>query len=920
MMLAVGSTVGPFAITAPLGKGGMGEVWRARDTRLGRDVAIKAMSAEFAGDLDRLARFEREAKVLASLNHPNVAALYGIEHTAGQQFLVLELVEGETLADRVARGPVPLSEALLIAIQIAEAIEAAHDKDIIHRDLKPANVKLTPEGRVKVLDFGLAKAFESATGDSNVLNSPTLSLAATAQGVILGTAAYMSPEQARGQVVDQRADIWAFGCVVYEMLTGHHAYRGDHLSDILASVLAREPDYTELPASTSPRLKSALTRCLDKNPKRRWQAIGDLRVELEQIAADPMAGIAPVGPVAGRPSFRVVAFSALAAATVAAAATWALKPAPQQSTLLMRFDVEAPPAPAWRGMGRSVLAFSPDGRHFAYNTINGVVIRSMDTLTARVIPGSEPAVTSIFFSPDGQWLAYWLPSARALQKISINGGSAVTIGPASDSPFGTSWGTDNNILFTQPDGISRVSADGGTPEVVIKYDASTAVSSPSLLPDGKTILYSRTRGNGPTRWDRAEIVAQQPGQEATVVVQGGSSPVYVATGHLIYAVGDALFAAPFDASGLRITGGRVPVVSNVQRANIPGTNSDAANFGISTAGTLVYVNTFSASATAESVLAIVDRVSGVIKPLALPKASYRSPRVAPDGRRVAVESASEANQSVIWVYDLSGSSAIRQLTQVGSSSRPVWSPDGKRIAYGLLSDKAGGIFWQLADGSGLPERLTTAEDGVQEVPESFSPDGRVLSFARIKLPPGQATWGLATLRLDTPDRKPQTFFDLPNSNEFGSSFSPDGKWIAYASNASQEPNGQPTTFAIYLQPFPPTGVRYPISQTGGAWPIWSSGGRELLYRLNIGEAGPPKINSVTIATNPAPVFSAERALPVQGFLPVSFYREYDIFPNGRELVMVFPPSQATNTAPPNSHIHTVVNWTEELKARVPSGR
>src|SRR6185436_6330254 len=290
MTLAAGASLGSYSITGPLGKGGMGEVWLARDGRLGRDVAIKVMPAEFATDPDRLARFEREAKVLASLNHPNIAAIYGVEQASGQQFLVLELVDGDTLAERIARGPIPIDDAVKLAIQIAEGVEAAHEKDIVHRDLKPANIKLTTDGKIKVLDFGLAKAFEGSASEPSVFNSPTLSLAATAQGVILGTAAYMSPEQARGQMVDRRTDIWAFGCVLFEMLTGRHAFRGDHVSDILASVLAREPEYTDLPASLRPRLKDALRRCFEKNPKRRWQAIGDLRVELEQILADPAAG------------------------------------------------------------------------------------------------------------------------------------------------------------------------------------------------------------------------------------------------------------------------------------------------------------------------------------------------------------------------------------------------------------------------------------------------------------------------------------------------------------------------------------------------------------------------------------------------------------------------------------------------------
>ncbi|HTM03667.1 MAG TPA: protein kinase [Vicinamibacterales bacterium] len=919
MTLSAGSNLGPYTVTGPLGRGGMGEVWRARDGRLGRDVAIKALPSEFGGDPDRLVRFEREARVLASLNHANIAAIYGIEQVRGQQFLVLELVEGETLAERIARGAMPLVDAMPLAVQIADAIEAAHEKDIIHRDLKPANIKLTPDGRVKVLDFGLAKAFDGSSSEPNVFNSPTLSLAATAQGVILGTAAYMSPEQARGQAIDRRTDIWAFGCVLYEMLTGRHAFRGEHVSDILASVLAREPEFMDLPPSVPPRLKAALARCLDKNPKRRWQAIGDVRMELEQIAADPTAGVMPTVASTAPRSLTALVSTAVAAAVIAAAVAWTMKPAPPQSRPLVRFDLEGPPPQAFRSTSRPVIALSPDGRYVAYNTISGVLLRPMDTLTPRLVPltASGAGMLNMVFSPDGEWLAYWSPTTASLQKIPINGGAAVTIAPAPADPFGISWGRDNNILFTQPDGIHRVSANGGTPEVLLAKPGTESVSSPSLLPDGTTILYSMTRGTGATRWDQAEIIAQQPGGDPKTVLRGGSSPVYVPTGHIVYAVGDVLFAVPFDAAALQVTGGPVPIVSGVQRAAGPATDSDAANFGISATGSLVYLNSVTGSAAADTTVGIAGR-DGVVKPLALPKGTYRSPRVSPDGRRLAVETVTDSNQNIIWVYDLSGTSAIRRLTEDGNASRPVWSPDGKRIAYGLLANKGGGIFWQLADGSGLPERLTTAEDGVNEVPESFSPDGKVLSFARIQLPASQASWGLFTLRLDTAERKPELFFDLPTSNEFGSAFSPDGKWIAYASNASPVANGQPSAFAIYLQPYPPTGVKYPISQSGGAWPIWSSGGRELLYRLNVGDAGPPKINSVAIATTPAPVFTSEKALPIQGFLPVAFYREYDVLPNGRQMVMVFPATRTAPAAPANTHIHTVLNWTEELKARVPT--
>ncbi len=549
LSLSRGATLGNYEVSVLLGKGGMGEVWRASDTRLGRDVAIKTLPPEFSEDVDRLSRFEREAKVLASLNHPHIAAIYGLEASAGTRFLVLELVDGETVADLLKRGPLSMPEALRLALQIAEGIEAAHEKGIVHRDLKPANIKVTADGRVKVLDFGLAKAFHAETGD--VGNSPTLSMTATAQGVVLGTAAYMAPEQARGQAVDHRADIWAFGCVLFEMLTARPTFRGDLVSDILASVLVREPEFAELPPTIAPRLRETLQRCLEKNPKRRWQAVGDLRVELERILANPNEGLAQAASVASTPRAGVKAVLpyAAAAAIVAGAGAWLLKPNPApEPRPLVRFEFEVPQDaanPAFRATGRPVLAFSPDGRHFAYNTPRGMFLRSMDTLTSRLIPGTEPGLTSPFFSPDGEWLAFWSNDASGLQKIAISGGAPVTIGPATN-PFGARWGRDGQILFGQSEGIKRVSANGGSPELVIASKDGEVIYGPSLLPDGKTILYTLTRVAGGTRWDQAEVIAQEPGSEPKVLIRGGSDAVYVATGHLVYAVGNVLYAIAFD--------------------------------------------------------------------------------------------------------------------------------------------------------------------------------------------------------------------------------------------------------------------------------------------------------------------------------------------------------------------------------------
>jgi serine/threonine-protein kinase len=464
MPVQPGTSLGNYDVLSAIGRGGMGEVWRARDKKLGREIAIKTLPEQFAGDTERLARFEREARLLASLNHPNIASVYGLEEVSDTRFIVLELVEGETLAEILQRGPMATEGALKLALQIALAIEAAHEKGVIHRDLKPANIKVTPDGKVKVLDFGLAKAFESDPSNSNLSNSPTISMAATAKGLILGTAAYMSPEQARGTTVDSRTDIWAFGCVLYEMLTARQAFRGEMVSDILASVLAREPDFTIFPTGVHPRVRELIQRCLEKDPKRRRQAIGDVRVEIERMVASGEFAASSQAAAAATPkaTLRLLPWM-LAAAVVAAVAVWVLKPAPPpEPRPIVRFEYQllAGLPQQFRATGRPIVASSPDGRHFVYNVVGGLFLRSMDSLSARVIPGTENTLMSPFFSPDGDWVGYFVPDAQGpggIRKIAISGGAPVTICPATN-PFGVSWGKDGNILFGQVEGIMRVSS------------------------------------------------------------------------------------------------------------------------------------------------------------------------------------------------------------------------------------------------------------------------------------------------------------------------------------------------------------------------------------------------------------------------------------------------------------------------------
>jgi eukaryotic-like serine/threonine-protein kinase len=542
MSLAAGSRLGCYEIGSPLGAGGMGEVYRARDTRLKRDAALKILPESFATDPDRLARFQREAQVLASLNHPNIAHVYGLEQSDGIQALVMELVEGPTLADRIAQGPIPVDEALPIAKQIAEALEAAHEQGIIHRDLKPANIKVRSDGTVKVLDFGLAKALEPVSvANLNATASPTITSPAmmTGVGMLLGTAAYMSPEQARGKTVDKRSDIWAFGCVLYEMLTGRRAFGGEDVTETLAAVVKSEPAWDAVPDTVSPSVRTFLHRCLQKNVKQRLHDIADMRMALE--GAFETAGRQSV-PVAQPVWQRMLPFAVTAMLAILATglAAWFLWPS-TEPPLVSRFDVVLPQGEQFRSTGRTVMAISPDGRQFVYNATGGLYLRTMGELAARLIPGTEELLTNPTFSPDGQSVAYFQDAQ--LKRIAISGGAPVVI-CAATNPFGVSWEADNSILFGQADGIMRVSANGGTPELAIRAEKGEPVHGPQMLPDGESVLFSVTRATSQARWDQADIVVQslRTGQR-TMMLKGGSDARYVPTGHLIYALEDGLFAS-----------------------------------------------------------------------------------------------------------------------------------------------------------------------------------------------------------------------------------------------------------------------------------------------------------------------------------------------------------------------------------------
>ena len=799
MSLSSGSRLGSYEITHVLGTGGMGEVYRARDSRLGRSVAIKVILDGLGADPDRIARFEREAKVLAAINHPNIAALYGLEEWNGQQFLVMELVEGETLAERLQRGPIEIEEALRIALQIAEALEAAHDRSVVHRDLKPANIKITPEDKVKVLDFGLAKTNE-ADPSQNVANSPTLIMMATSAGVILGTAAYMSPEQAKGFAADHRSDVFSFGVVLFEMLTGGPPFQGETAPDILASVLVREPEMHRLPADLNPRIVEMLRRCLAKNPKRRWQAVGDLRAEIEAVLPSPRIAASQVFAVAPpRPLWRLVvpvAVTSAMFATLAAVAAWQLKPAPPREITRLTFGL--PEELALTGVGGKVFDISPDGRSVVYTAGGGLYVRSMSSGIATQIRAGEGQVNvfSPVFSPDGQSVAFHTEEG-VLKRAHLAGGAATTVCAVPNRSYWLTWAGDN-LFFNSSDGLMRVPAAGGTPEKIIGTRPEERIQRAQVLTDRNIVLYTVVpAGMEPEdRWASGQIVAHSLETGARkVLVTGASDGWYTPTGHLLYMIGGTLHAVRFDAASLELKGTVLPIVEGVIRSTT--SLGGIGWFSVSSTGTLIYLPGPASVTSTQLDLGIVER-NGTVTTLKLPPAPYRHPRVSPDGQRIVLET-DDGKDAAVRVYELSRGDAPQRLTFAGKNRFPIWTSDSRRVAF--QSDRQGdpGIFWQVADGSRAAERLTTAAPGESHIPESWHPDGDVLLFS-IARGPDYSLWTYSVR-----DKRKAPFGDVRASIPTDGVFSPDGKWVAYSSGAFAQAT-------IFIQPFPATGAKYRITR------------------------------------------------------------------------------------------------------------
>ena len=894
MKLASGTRLGHYEVVALLGAGGMGEVYRAKDTNLGREVALKTLPDSFTHDPDRLARFRREALVLAALNHPHIASIYGLEETNGQRFLVLELVEGETLAARVGRGPLPVDEALAIAGEVAEALQSAHDKGIIHRDLKPANIALTPHDRVKVLDFGLAKATDAAAGAQDSLNSPTVTSPTmlTGIGVILGTAAYMSPEQARGRAADKRSDVWAFGCVLYEMLTGRRPFEGDEVSDTLAAVLKSDPAWGALPPSVPPSIRALLEGCLEKNPRDR---ISDMSTALFVLKRPAPSGQVPARRTSAG-SRGMWAALALAGAVAGAVAAIALRPRQvPPAGPVARFAIGVPTG-SQLTLSRRVVSVSPDGTRIIYSADGRLFLRPLADLESRPIPGGDPGIHPAF-SPDGQSVVFWTDGA--LKRLAIAGGIPVTICETTPAPFGIQW-SDAGIVFVQPGiGIMRVSPNGGTPEMLVRVTPADGLAhGAQLLPGGDTLLFTLARSGTPSAdfWDNATIVAHslKTGKRKTLI-QGGSDGRYIPTGHLVYVVEGTMMAVRFDLRTMEVTSEAVSVVEGVRRS--APTVGNATQFDISSTGVLVFVP--GPPRKGQDDVFVYDR-KGDSTALKLPRGFYAYPRVSPDGKRIALET-SDGKQAVLALYDLSGTSSLRRLTFGGNNRLPLWSGDGKRVAF--QSDREGdfGIFWQSVDG-GTAERLTRAEPGTSHMPESWAPHGDLFLFSVTK----ESVTTLWTYSVR--DRQASRFDDVTSAVfPTDAVFSPDGRWVAYQAGDQIGGTGEATT---YVQPFPPTGAKYEIGR--GGRPMWSRDGKELFF-----VPAPSQFMVVSVQTDP--VFSFTSPVPVPrrfGLAPPMSPRPYDILPDGRFVVV-----DTVNTGDQRSaQVNVVLNWFEELKARLPPAR
>jgi serine/threonine-protein kinase len=891
--MLTGTRLGAYEIVGSLGAGGMGEVYRATDTKLGRAVAIKILPDAFAADGDRVPRFEREAKLLASLNHPHIAALFGMEQAEGRHFIIMELVEGETLADRLRDGPLTIDETLGFAAQIADALEAAHEQGIVHRDLKPANVKITPGGRVKVLDFGLAKTVEPGAAAHSVSQSPTFSVHATQAGTIMGTAAYMSPEQAKGLPADRRSDVFSFGVVLYEMLTGRQPFHGETAAEVMASVMIHDADLAALPSTIPPRLREIITRCLEKQPRQRWQAMGDLRVELEALRAAPLPSApsaATAIPAPARASLWKHVAPIVAAVVLTAAGTalvvnrW--RPSPARG--VVRFSI---PAHDIRLISAS-LAVAPGGAAIAYVSVTSnqaqLLVRRVQDFEAKPIEAARAQlITSPAFSDGGASLAFF--ADRQIRRVDLRGGPAVTICTVPGQVRGLSW-RGSRLLFAVENAIYRVADSGGTPEVVAQFNEGELAGLPQAIDDDGTLLYNLASGRELATATRQVILQTRSGKR-TVVADNAVNPFYVEPGRVLFMREGTLMAIRVDLRTGEVLAGPVPLVEGITRLL---SMAPVFHVAVSTDGALAYVPGAIGNVS-RSRLALVEQ-NGTIEFLNMPLHFYGHPRLSPDGSRLAVES-DDGKETALWVGPVTGNTPLRRLTFEGRNTAPVWTNDGQYLAF--QSERGGdrGVYMQRADGSAPAVRLTRAEPDSQHIPESWSPDDRLLTM---RVSAGRFTSIWLAARDGT---APKPLVQVENRSAYASAFSPDGRWLAYGSN---EIGGG---VFVWVQPFPPTGVKYQLTTENTSTPVWSKDGKQLyfaftnrIFRADVQSTG-------GMSLGPATAFETAGSVPST---PPT--RHFDVTPDGKRFLVVLPEGVDGFR---RTSINVVLNWAEELDAKLP---
>jgi serine/threonine-protein kinase len=886
--MSLQQSIAHYKIVSKLGEGGMGTVYRATDTKLNRDVAIKMLPAAFAADATRMARFEREAQVLAALNHPNIAAIYGVEQNA----IVMELVPGEEL-----KGPVPIDRAMAYAKQLAAALEAAHEKGIVHRDLKPANIKITPDGTLKVLDFGLAKANEegAVASSSSPTMSPTVSLSMTQQGVILGTAAYMSPEQARGKPVDKRADIWAFGVVLFEMLTGTVLFGGgETVSDSMVAVITREPDWNALPKGTPAHVRKLLARCLKKDPRQRMRDIGEARIALDE--PEPPAAAPAAASIRRAWLPWVIAGVALGAASLMA---WrnARSAGGDRPLIRVEADLGADALAPW--YSSSPAAIAPDGGRIVYPVrVAGrqmLASRLLDKPNPTVIAGTEDGADP-FFSPDSRSIGFFADGR--LKRVALEGGAPVILAEASN-PRGAGWGEDGSIIaaLTNNQGLWRIPASGGAPQPFTKLVGEEVTHRwPQVLAGGQTVLFTASRNT--SHYEDATIEAADLKTGARRVVRPNAYFGRYFGGHLLYVHDGTLIALPVDGFSLRARGDSFNVIADL--ANSP--TSGTGQFSASQTGIMVY-QSGKPQAEAWSIAALDANGASAPQPQLAKPGAYFTPRYSPDGRRLAL--AMETNGVDTYSYDFASDVLTRLTFSGGLAYHPVWMPDGKHIVV-QSSDRGNHAFlWVRADGAGGARTLLQSKDGIQ--PESVSPDGRYLAYQQFTHS-NFDSW-IVPLDLSDPEHpkagEPQAFAQTA-ANEIQPAFSPDGRFVAYASDESGG-------YEVYVRPFPsPAGSgKWQISLAGGRMPVWSSDRKSLLFQNTDN-----RIMVASYTVNGASFTASNPRLWMDGYLlnPTSLTdRNFDLSPDGKHIEVILPPNAEEQKLA--RRVVFLFNFFDELKRR-----